>query len=242
MNYLIYPTKTMNITQTDTMGNHYNHSLGSPKDYPFDEACADTGRDWFYCPCDEMKIVRIYGVGGSGVNTVWLKSTAPVSMPIGSAYVTIMVEHPEDYDLRRLKVGQRFKRGEKIFREGKDGNATGNHFHISVGTGDIIGNGWSSNGKAWVLTTTGKVLKASEAFYLDGQTIRRSGGYNFKNKPKEDEDMAKDNTPDKYAAESVNWAIKNKILLGDDTGDYKLHAPVTRQDMLVFLYRAEGEK
>lgn len=46
-----------------------------------------------------------------------------------------------------------------------------------------------------------------------------------------------DNTPDAYAKEAVEWAIKNEILKGDGK-DYKLHSNVTRQDMLVFLYRA----
>ena len=46
-----------------------------------------------------------------------------------------------------------------------------------------------------------------------------------------------DNTPDSYAKESINWALQNRILLGDDTGNLKLHEPVTRQDMLVFLKR-----
>ena len=47
-----------------------------------------------------------------------------------------------------------------------------------------------------------------------------------------------DNTPDAYAKEAVEWAIKNGILKGTEEGDYKLHSNVTRQDALVFLYRA----
>ena len=46
-----------------------------------------------------------------------------------------------------------------------------------------------------------------------------------------------DNTPDDYAKDAVAWAVKNGILKGDGK-DYKLHSPVTRQDMLVFLHRA----
>lgn len=49
---------------------------------------------------------------------------------------------------------------------------------------------------------------------------------------------AVDNTPDTYAKEAVEWAIKNGILKGTDEGDYKLHSNLTRQDALVFLYRA----
>lgn len=47
----------------------------------------------------------------------------------------------------------------------------------------------------------------------------------------------KDNTPDAWAAEAVNNAVKNGILYGDDTGNYKLHSECTRQEMLIFLYR-----
>ena len=53
------------------------------------------------------------------------------------------------------------------------------------------------------------------------------------NMPKE-----KDNTPNKYAKEAVEWAIKEGILVGNDEGDFMLHSNITRQDMLVFLHRA----
>lgn len=46
-----------------------------------------------------------------------------------------------------------------------------------------------------------------------------------------------DNKPDEYAKEAVKWAIDKGILQGDGTS-YKLHSNISRQDMLVFLYRA----
>lgn len=55
---------------------------------------------------------------------------------------------------------------------------------------------------------------------------------------KQDNTPKKDNTPDSYAKDAVNWAIKKGIIAGDGNGDYKLHSNVTRQDALVFLYRA----
>ena len=63
---------------------------------------------------------------------------------------------------------------------------------------------------------------------------------NFKKKLIEEEKpMVKvDNTPDAYAKDAIAWAIGAGILKGTEAGDYKLHSPVTRQDMLVFLYRA----
>lgn len=47
-----------------------------------------------------------------------------------------------------------------------------------------------------------------------------------------------DNIADEYATEAVKWAIDNGILRGDGNGNYKLHSNISRQDMIVFLYRA----
>lgn len=47
----------------------------------------------------------------------------------------------------------------------------------------------------------------------------------------------KDNTPDAYAKSAVDKAIKKGVLKGTDTGEYKLHSAVTRQDFFVFLDR-----
>jgi hypothetical protein len=226
----------MKLTQNHTDGNHAKHSNGNPKDYPFDECCGDTGRGWFYCPCDKMKVVKKYT---AGINTIWLESVSPVVMPIGTAYVTIMVEHMNDDDMQKLSVGQVFNRGEKMFLEGKDG-ATGNHFHISVGTGHKNGGGWSKNSKgAWVLTVTGRPLTADDAFYLGDTEVINAKGYSFKNKPKEGKNMEKlDNTPDKYAEKIIERARKQGVLVGDENGNEKLHSEITRQDALVFIYRA----
>lgn len=47
----------------------------------------------------------------------------------------------------------------------------------------------------------------------------------------------KDNNPDDWAEEAIEWAVKNEILFGDEHGNYKLHKECTRQEMLVFLNR-----
>ena len=49
--------------------------------------------------------------------------------------------------------------------------------------------------------------------------------------------IVKDNTPDIWAKEAVDWAIKNKILFGDETGNYKLRSNCTRQEIIVMLHR-----
>lgn len=186
-NYLTYPCKTMNITQ-GYVGNysHEPHTTGTPKDYPWDEACENTGRSPMYCPCDEMKIVRIYT---KGTNTIWLESTSEVNLADGSfEYVTLMVTHPNDDDIKRLYKGQKFKRGEIICREGTDGNATGNHFHFSVGKGKMLGIGWAKNTKGkWVLTCTGGTKKPETMFYIDRSfttLVKKTQGITFKDLPK----------------------------------------------------------
>ncbi len=179
----------MRITQS-YMGttSHKPHTTGSPKDYPIDEGCSDSGREYIYCPCDEMRVKRIYGVGAGGTNTIWLESTSKVLFADGTKdYVTILVTHSNDDDLRKIRVGQKFKRGQPICREGTDG-ATGNHLHISGGKGKYKCNGWekNSNGK-WVLTTTGGTFKPQHLFYIDTSftAVKDDKGLIFKDKPVE---------------------------------------------------------
>ena len=98
-----------------------------------------------------------------------------------------MLTHPNDSDLRRLKIGQTFKKGEIICYEGTDG-ATGNHIHLSVGMGKYKANGWAknSNGK-WVLTCENGAIKPEDAFYIDPKftNVIKDGGLKFKQLPKE---------------------------------------------------------
>lgn len=183
-NYLVYPTKKMNITQTYAESfSHSKNSSGTLKDYPIDENCGGTGRDYFYCPCDEMVVKKIYGVGGTGANTIWFESTSKVFLANGNeSFVTIMVIHPNDDTLKNIKIGDRFKRGEKMFLEGTDGNATGNHFHISVSASKYVSGGWQENNLgAWVIK--GNPIKPEDAFYIDDDftNVLSTRGLNFKN-------------------------------------------------------------
>lgn len=187
-NYLTYPTKKMFISQSYT-GNfsHNKSSQGNPKDFPIDESCGDSGRDYFFCPCDEVIVKRIYGVGAKGTNTIWLQSTSPVILANGSeSYVTIMVVHPNDDTLKNIKTNQRFKRGAKMFLEGNDGHATGNHFHISVSASKYVSGGWQENDKgAWVIK--GNPIKPEDAFFIDENftTVKKNNGLTFKKLPKQ---------------------------------------------------------
>ena len=190
-NYLTYPCKTMRITQNyNGTTSHKPHTTGRPKDYPWDEGCEDSGRSYCYCPCGEMKVMRIYGVGSRGTNTIWLESTSKVVFADGTSdYFTMLITHPNDDDLKKIKVGQKFKFREKICSEGKDG-ATGNHFHFSAGKGKFNGNGWTpnTNGK-YVLTTTAGQFKPEQLFIVDKSftKIINSKGILFKELPKDTE-------------------------------------------------------
>lgn len=186
-NYAIYPCKHMNITQrADGTYNHYLYSDpdATYRDFPTDEGCADSGRSPMYCPCDEMIVEHFRGTGDNEkVNTIWLRSTSKVKFANGDEdYLVMMVMHPNDSDFSGLVKGvTTFRRGEIMFYEGTDG-ATANHFHISLGKGARIGNGWieNSNG-AWVLYTTNGNLPIEDVFYVDPNftTIRNDAGLDF---------------------------------------------------------------
>ncbi len=186
-NYLIYPCKTMRITQSYTgKTSHKPHTQGTPKDYPIDEGCLDTGRGYIYCPCNKMKVRRIYGVGTGGVNTLWLESTDKVLFADGTKdYFTMLITHPDDSELKSITVGDTFKRKEPICREGKDG-ATAYHFHISGGKGKMSSIGWVKNTKGkWVLTTTKGAFKPESLFYIDPDftKVLSSASLKFKTLP-----------------------------------------------------------
>ena len=193
-NYLTYPCKVMRITQTYTgTTSHLPHTTGAPKDYPWDEGCSGTGRDYCYCPCDEMKVKRIYGVGNGGVNTIWLESTSEVVFADGTEdFCTMLITHPNDEDLKKMKVDQLFRRGEAICREGKDG-ASGYHFHFSAGKGKYYGNGWVKNSKSkWVLAATEGACKPEQLFFVDTAftKVMNAKGIEFKELPEETQKYA----------------------------------------------------
>lgn len=206
-NYLTYPFKIMRITQSYTgTTSHKPHSTGRPKDYPWDEGGKDSGRDGFYCPCDELKIVKIYGVGNGGTNTIWVESTSKVDFADGTTdYTCGHLIHPNDGDIKDLRVGQKFKRGQLICYEGIDG-ATGNHLHISFGKGKMKDTGWTKNTKGkWVLTTTNGTFKPEELFYIDKSftTIKNTKGISFKELP---------NTIDNEAPQPTTPVLKTPVL------------------------------
>lgn len=177
-NYMIYPLKNMRITCRYDEGSHKNHNVNVKDnivDYPIDDGGIDSGKDAVYCPCDEMRITAIRGVGNSSVtNTIWLVSTSKVVTPTFTDYVYITLTHSDDSDIRDLKIGQTFKRGEIICHEGVDGAAS-NHIHITCGRGESTTWKQNSNG-SWVIYGNSK--KPEEVFFIDRSfTNEIWGGY-----------------------------------------------------------------
>lgn len=188
INYAIYPFKNLRITQTyNGSTSHKPHTTGRPKDYPIDEGGKDTGKEACYCPCDRIKVVRVYGVNARGTNTVFWESTAKVKFADGTTdYLCGMFTHTVDSDLKNIKAGTIFKRGEVVCKEGTDGNV-GMHLHMSFGKGKLTNGGWveNSNGK-WVLSCTGGTFKPEELLYIDEDfsKIYSTAGLVFKKLPK----------------------------------------------------------
>jgi hypothetical protein len=224
MNYLIYPIKEMGITQgySDNF-THLRHNLGNPKDYPIDDNCGSVGKTGgFYCPCNEMTVKKIYGIGKKASNCIWLESTSKVITPSFNDFVTIMIAHPDDINLKDVYVGKKYKRKEFITMEGKDGFATGYHLHISVGRGLLLNSGWLLNSRnAWVINTTGGAVKPENAFYIDPSftKIKFSDHLKFNYLPIEKNEINNDYYVNCYSlnvrnGSGINFKIVNSLPKG----------------------------
>lgn len=143
-------------------------SSANYRDYPTDLVGKDTGRDWALAPCD-MIVLRRYTKAS---HSIWLRSVEEVQTPYGVGYLYMMSEHQDNKEMG--EVGHVYKQGTKMFREGSNGNATGNHLHVSFGfsktkqTAKTMGTGWVKNSKgAWVLHIP-KVtnIKIDQAVYV----------------------------------------------------------------------------
>ena len=188
MEYAIYPFEYINVSQRHDEGNHLPHwkPFKDYSDKPWDEALKDTGRDYFV-PGNDFRIVEILGIDPSTTtNSVRLESVNKLKIPYQEEPVIleITLTHMNEDNLRQVKVGQIIHKGEKILREGTDGQATGNHFHCTANIGKYYGFKKNSNGK-WCFTYE-KSLTPPEAFYIDlaHTKLINTRNYVFKEVPK----------------------------------------------------------
>ena len=179
MKYFTYPMKTMRLTQNYNEGNHKPHNSNKTgyKDYPIDEAGVDGGRDNCYASVD-MKVVKKYTEPYT--NAVVLESTEKVRTPLGDKLVYMSLTHPNDDDMKKIKVGQVIKKGNVIVREGNDYPSSGNHLHITFGIAPYKGLYKNPNG-CYCFTGT-EVKKPEEICYVNTKftTIKNARSISFK--------------------------------------------------------------
>lgn len=167
MNYFIYPLKNMRITQN--YNSEYSHKKDwynskDYKDYPIDDGGENTTREGIYCPCDEMIVTEIKGVGNNKItNTIWLKSTTKVTTPTFTDIAFMTLTHSNDKDFKNIKVGTKFKRGDLIVYEGENVNVA-THIHMVFGRG--TSNNWINNSNK-ALVIKGDCKKPEEVCFID---------------------------------------------------------------------------
>ena len=188
MQKAIFPMKYINISQNYKQGNHIPYWKGASrgkKAYPIDICGMDSGKDFWYAPCD-LKITMIQAKNTSKwTNKMILVSVEKVqTAKLGKKQVYFKVVHFPYSNVAKygLKVGKVFKQGEIVCTEGKDDFCTGNHIHMECGIGyadESIPNG---NGK-YVSNSNGKypqsILYISKSFTkkiinLDGLKFRET--------------------------------------------------------------------
>ena len=192
MNKFYFGMETMRITQNyNGTASHYNHSHGTPADYPIDCAGVDGQQSAYFAPVD-MKVVAIRGVGNYATNTIWLETTETVQTPTFNDIVWLTLTHWNDGSITsKFKVGDVIKAGSIIAYEGTDG-ATANHLHITCGRGHC--NSWTENSKgSWVMSGTS--LPPEDVMYINGDFTKcvDSGGLVFKSMPKNDTNTSNSN-------------------------------------------------
>lgn len=181
-----FPMETLRVTQgygRYENGNVDYTSYSHTGSYALDLGGKDLGQDWAYAPCD-IVVKRVYGE----YNAVWFETLEKVLCADGVArQLVFMLLHINDADRDALgiTVGKVFRYGEKFYREGTAGQATGNHIHLEVGEAPFTPTGWV---KTAVKDRTGAYiwkinnqLKPHEVFILgEDVQIANGGGYRWK--------------------------------------------------------------
>lgn len=182
MEYFTYPMKTMSISQNYNQGNHLPHWKGAlTKDYPIDDCGIDKGRDYCFAPVN-MVVVKKYT--DPWTNAIVLESVNKVKTPTGEYKIYMSLTHPNDDDMKKVRIGQKIAKCQAICKEGTDGNATGNHLHITVGIAPFNKIKQNSNKKYCFVGKS--VKKPEEIFYIDNDftKIKNAGSIKWKTVPR----------------------------------------------------------
>lgn len=109
---------------------------------------------------------------------------------------------------RLVVKGQKVYKGQPIGYEGETGLAYGNHLHLEVRSDETV-------------------INPCKIFNIANEI-----GVIIKNKSENNEGHS-------WSYEAISWAIKNGILRGysEDNADYRLNENITREEMIVLLYR-----
>lgn len=177
----IFPMHYMNISQSYNEGNHIPHWRDASKgkaDYPIDICGMDSGKDYFYAPCD-CKITKLSVKNTKKwTNMAILVSTGKVRTPkYGDTQIFFKIVHFPYDNVKKFNLyeGRVFKKGDVICTEGKDDFSTGNHIHLSQGIGyadKSIYNKpiWKKNRK---LVANGNNKYPQSIFYLDTKFTKK---------------------------------------------------------------------
>lgn len=161
------PMKVINVSQG------YGDSSGTHKlSYALDFSGTDSGKDEIYAPFD-CKITKLYQPGDTEkhANSVWLTSQKKVLSPNGYyGYLTVSITHPDE--ISDMKLGQVFKQGEVVCKEGRTGSASGNHIHLEVSRGTTANWSLEKKGNYGEYVITNPVKIEDYLFLREDATIK----------------------------------------------------------------------
>lgn len=150
--------------------------------HAYDINGGDTGKDYLIAPV-ALTCLRVYNgqTATSKCNFAWFITDAAVACADGYVGKMIMLcAHCDAADMAALgiKAGAKFAKGQRFYREGTAGKATGNHVHIMLGRAPFSGTGWfrAATGN-WDINNPVFLHKA--AYLAADCTTRNAGGYQW---------------------------------------------------------------